>query len=325
MVSASTEPDVVLAQLPHPDSGKYAHQFARLRREFGSAEDFDPHSSMVRLPTAEELAAAFESGEIGLVAQTRTNALAGYGLSRSWTEDDGTTIHLLDCWAVPDAKRTSVEGELFTRLEALVRGARSEDPRAVLGANARSTEPDRARLLTELGFRAVFDMVEMELPSLHLNRPSLPAGIQMRTARVDDAWAIANLTDRVWAGRPFYSATSLADTRRWLSQVDPQLCLIAEDASQMIGLVSANVNSRCAEIDDVQVDPGSQRRGVATALVSELVHRLRECTAQPIRLHTEGHDPAGARSLYERLGFNVVSTHHRYRKPLVRTSVKNHQ
>jgi ribosomal protein S18 acetylase RimI-like enzyme len=70
------------------------------------------------------------------------------------------------------------------------------------------------------------------------------------------------------------------------------------------------------EIEDVQVDPEFQRRGLATALLARTLAMAAERRAGPVRLHTEGHDPAGARSLYERLGFQVVREHRRYRRPL---------
>ncbi len=36
----------------------------------------------------------------------------------------------------------------------------------------------------------------------------------------------------------------------------------------------------------------------------------------PVRLHTEGHDPAGALRLYQRHGFAIVGRSHRFRKQL---------
>ncbi|MEU4620327.1 hypothetical protein AB0G04_10170 [Actinoplanes sp. NPDC023801] len=54
------------------------------------------------------------------------------------------------------------------------------------------------------------------------------------------------------------------------------------------------------------------RHGLASALLARALVNL----DGPARLRTEGHDPAGALTLYERFGFRVVSRHHRYRKPL---------
>jgi len=63
--------------------------------------------------------------------------------------------------------------------------------------------------------------------------------------------------------------------------------------------------------------PGVMVRPARSADAAQ-VHALaqRAWASGPVRLHTEGHDPAGARSLYERLGFVTVREHHRFRRPL---------
>ena len=57
---------------------------------------------------------------------------------------------------------------------------------------------------------------------------------------------------------------------------------------------------------------------MATALLTGILTTPPLQTGGPFHLHTEGHDPAGARSLYERLGFGVEREYRRYRKPLNR-------
>ena len=63
----------------------------------------------------------------------------------------------------------------------------------------------------------------------------------------------------------------------------------------------------------MRTDPAFQRRGLASAPVRRTLVDLARRAAGPVRLHTGGHDPAGARSLYERLGFRTVREHGRYR------------
>lgn len=82
----------------------------------------------------------------------------------------------------------------------------------------------------------------------------------------------------------------------------------------MIGLASAVVGGDRAELDDLGVDPAARGRGIGTALVTELLDRLARRRPARVRLHTEGHDPAGALRLYLRLGFTVVGRSHRFRK-----------
>jgi mycothiol synthase len=298
------------------DFARYNGALAALRHNRADDDQVDPHSTLEQLPTADDLLSAFRTTDIALVAHAASGEMAGYGMVRSWSEDDGTAVHLLDAWAVPGPSQTGILTELFTGLETFARNNVSPTPDAVFGANCRSIDADRMALLTRLGFHCVFSMVEMHFTAGELKPGPLPSQATLRTMTPNDASAIAGLTQRVWAGRPFFTTQDHEEIQRWLNGAEPELYLLAEHDSQLIGLAAANISERNAEIDDVQVDPAWQRQGVATGLVSDLVTRLAARTAQPIRLHTESHDPAGARSLYERLGFAVVSTHHRYRKQL---------
>jgi mycothiol synthase len=104
--------------------------------------------------------------------------------------------------------------------------------------------------------------------------------------------------------------------RDWLRRSDLDWFQVATVSDRIVAFVAASCTPVRVEIEDVQVDPDFQRRGLATALLTRTLTILAGQGADAIRLHTEGHDPAGARSLYERLGFRVVREHGRYRKPL---------
>lgn len=82
---------------------------AGLRHAYADADRFDPHSTLERVPAAHELAAAFRDADLALIARADTADLVGYGLVWSWVEDDGTSVHLLDPWAVPGPTQTAVE------------------------------------------------------------------------------------------------------------------------------------------------------------------------------------------------------------------------
>jgi ribosomal protein S18 acetylase RimI-like enzyme len=158
----------------------------------------------------------------------------------------------------------------------------------------------------------VFSMVEMEHDGAPVAVPPLPDGIALRDAVVDDARALHELSARAWAGRPYFTLSAEADFRDWLGRSDRSLFRVATAGDRVVGLVAASRAPAVTEIEDVQVDPAVQRRGLATAMLARTLAVL----TGPVRLNTEGHDPAGARSLYERLGFRVVREYHRYRKPL---------
>ncbi|WP_157437390.1 GNAT family N-acetyltransferase [Actinoplanes subtropicus] len=158
-------------------------------------------------------------------------------------------------------------------------------------------------------------MVEMEHDGSPAPPRRLPDGVTIRAATVEDARPLLALTARAWARRPYFTLPAEDRFRAWLgrSQLSFQ---VATTGDRIVGFVAASRTPARVEIEDVQVDPDFQRRGLATAMPTRTLTAPALHDARPIRLHTEGHDPAGARSLYERLGFRVIREHHRYRKAL---------
>jgi mycothiol synthase len=254
-----------------------------------------------------------------VVAVDTAGSVAGWGSLRSWTEDDGTRVYLIDGYVAPPARRCGLGTRLLREFEAiatqLCAGHTGNSP-VVLGGNASTVQPDRMRLLQRSGYRRAFTMVEMEHNGSLVQPRQLPDGISVRSATVADARSLVALTARVWAGRPYFTLPAEDRLRDWLSRSQLALFQVATVADRVVGFVAAGRTPARVEIEDVQVDPDFQRRGLATAMLTRTLSTLARQGIGPIRLHTEGHDPTGARSLYERLGFQVVREHGRYRKPL---------
>ena len=266
----------------------------------------DPDGARDRMATA----------EWAVVALDAAGSVVGWGSLRSWTEDDGTRVYLAGGYVAPPARRRGLGGRLLRESEAVaarLAADRAEDGAVVLGGNASTVQDDRAALLERGGYRHVFSLVEMEHHGSPVRARPLPDGVTVRAAVVADARPLHALTARVWAGRQFFELPTEEQLRDWLRRSELALFKVATVGDRLVGFVAVR---RGPEIEDVQVDPGFQRRGLATALITQTLAGLAEREAGPVRLHTEGHDPAGARSLYERLGFQVVREYRRYRRPL---------
>ncbi|WP_436536145.1 GNAT family N-acetyltransferase [Actinoplanes sp. HUAS TT8] len=274
---------------------------------------------MELLLDADAVRRRMQAADWATVAVDESGTVIGWGLLRSWSEADGTRVHLTDGYVAPPARRLGLgrrllhEGErAATRLRA---GHIGSGP-VMLGGNASSVQPDRTSLLQRNGYRRVLTMIEMEQDDSSVRPRELPTGVTVRAATIDDAGPLVALSARAWAGRAFYSQPTEERLRTWLSRSQLDLVQVATAGDRVVGLVAVNRAPARTEIEDVQVDPDFQRRGLATAMMTRALGPLIEQGAGPIRLHTEGHDPAGARALYERLGFRVVREYHRYRKPL---------
>ena len=186
----------------------------------------------------------------------------------------------------------------------------------MLGGNASTVQRDRTALLEHNGYKLAFTMLEMEGAASTVHSRPFPPGVMVRPARSADAAQVHALAQRVWAGRPYVSLPSENSLRGWLNRSDLSLFRVAIAGGRMVGFTAAACTPLRAEIEDVQVDPSFQRRSLATALVTDTMTQLAGRASGPVRLHTEGHDPAGARLLYERIGFVTVREHHRFRRPL---------
>ena len=260
-----------------------------------------------------------EAADWAVVAVDAAGSVIGWGSLRSWTEDDGTRVYLSDGYVAPPARRRGLGRRLLRESEAVaaqLSAGHTENSPVVLGGNASTVQRDRMTLLERSGYRLVFTMVEMEHNGSLVQPAHLLDGITLRAATVADARPLLALTARVWAGRPFFTLPSEDRLRDWLSRSQLAQFQVAAIADRVVGLVAVSRTPTRVEIEDVQVDPDLQRRGLATAMLTRTLSTLTQRGVGPIRLHTEGHDPAGARSLYERLGFQVVREYCRYRKPL---------
>ena len=285
---------------------------AELHRHWVAVAGYDVHSIDSPLPTADQVVEGLAAADAVVVAR-QGELIRGYGRLLSWAETDGTRVHLLDTHSAPGHSRAAIEEALFINLEEEV-GQDDAHP-MVLGANAELDDLDRTAVLEKLGYELYFEMVELELGVRH-NRGPVPPGVVIRPAQPADAASVAHLIEEVWAGRPYFGGLTVERTALWLEKTDPELFLLAEAARQLIGLAAAKINERVVEIDDLGVLPTWRRHGLATGLMTELLDRIGNRTALPVRLLTEAHDPSGARALYERLGFTTAARHGRYRKPL---------
>jgi mycothiol synthase len=272
----------------------------------------DVHSSIEPLLDADGVRNRMAAAEWAVVAAGPAGTVVGWAALRSWTEDAGNRIYLTDGYVAPPARRRGLGTGLLREAETVAAQHAAGRSETWLGGNASTVQPDRAALLERHGYRHVFAMVEMEHDRSPVPVRALPEGVAVRAATVADAGPLRALAARVWAGRAYFTLPSEESFRDWLRRADLSLIQVATAGDLMVAVVAVNRTPARTEIDDVQVHPEFQRRGLATALLG----RALAGEAAPIRLHTEGSDPAGARALYERLGFRVVREYGRYRKPL---------
>jgi [ribosomal protein S18]-alanine N-acetyltransferase len=102
-------------------------------------------------------------------------------------------------------------------------------------------------------------------------------------------------------------------TEQYNKLLDSGVVLVAEEAGQLCGFICAQIVVHEWEIENVAVKPEFLRRGIADALVSELIRRSRHQSASAIFLEVrESNSPA--RALYEKHGFREAGRRKVYYK-----------
>ncbi len=106
---------------------------------------------------------------------------------------------------------------------------------------------------------------------------------------------------RLWKAADGMDVPPREEVERKLER-DPELFLVAEDGSDLVGVVMGTYDGRRGWIFRLAVDPARRRGGVARALIDELERRYQAMGVKQLRLLTvSGNAPA--RRLWEHLGY----------------------
>jgi [ribosomal protein S18]-alanine N-acetyltransferase len=126
--------------------------------------------------------------------------------------------------------------------------------------------------------------------------------IQIRAVKTEDLNTIHQLEEECFKDPfPSYFINQLA-------KANPSTFLIAEDSGRVIGYAVVDDWTDHQHLVSIAVRPDSRRKGVAQALLSRLIERLRE---GPVKLELRKSN-AAALALYLRNGFSQTGTAHSY-------------
>jgi len=320
--SLSSLPEITFRHLSGPED---ASAYVRLVEACREIDAIDPLSTLEEIPTVEEIRASFADRDPKnvLFALHGDEMIAALRLSW-WTEADGTWLYLHLGRVAPEWRGHGLGTALLRWAEERIRTLASEQPsngKAVFGANASSTETSATELLLNEGYQRVYTSAQMDFTNFgKLAEPNLPARIERRSVRPDQLRVIWESIARFWAGTAWGSAVpSEEEYQEFVQQPDLDLALwqVAWDREQPVGMVLGRISKGCGYIDEVSIDGAFRRQGIAQALMLYALASLHERGVQRVRLHTDANNRHGARSLYEKIGFEVVKEFPRYRKPFL--------
>jgi ribosomal protein S18 acetylase RimI-like enzyme len=291
----------------------------------------DDLSTMEGVPTLEQVRAALAQAVVErkqdrwLVAQAGEQ-VAGYGRVSSWPEADGTWVYLSLGWVLPAWRGRGIGSAMLLWAEACSRhlaAAEHAGEKAELAANASSTEREATELLLQAGYRPAYHALEMGLEARGTVPPQpLPPGLEVRPARPEHYPQIAASVINAYLGEyPDGRYGEVVDVEAYAADLhalgeDPELWHVGWEGKQVAGQVMARVKDGRAEVFEVSVLPAWRRRGLARALLTRSLGQLQGRGIDVIRLHTVAEFRTRGVDLYQSVGFRVLKTFPRYRKPM---------
>lgn len=120
--------------------------------------------------------------------------------------------------------------------------------------------------------------------------------------------------DEAWLARYQRKGMSEVALRVLGSGPSVWFATVPGDAEAPAAIGRCVVDGRWAGFAAVEVDPARRRRGLATAVMAALARRALDEGASAAWLQVED-DNAGARALYDRMGFAAHHAYHHYRAP----------
>lgn len=305
--------------------------YCRLIAACAPVDHIDPRSTLESLPTLKSARLLMQFAPPGsMIGAFSRRQLVGFMRLMMWPEPGGTMIYMTHARVHPEFRGRGIGSSLIAWAEDSVRRITNEgipeDRRPILAANASSTEPDAAQLLSDLGFTPAFTMAHMRLAGpLPTGAPALPSGIVIGSPAPGDAPALHAAQAGAWGSDLIGVAEEsddelIAEIADQIARGETAYWRVARDGDRIAGQIWARLTEvdgvRIGVIDEVDTSAGYRRRGIASALVREAIGTFAAAGCAEVRLHTDDSDRLGAKSLYRKLGFETLKTHTRWQLPL---------
>lgn len=181
------------------------------------------------------------------------------------------------------------------------------------------------RILEALGFRRVRQFAHLVRPTLaDIPEIPLPEGFEIRPIATDDRAMhrrVWEASARAFAGSYGEEVPTERDYDRWLESptFHPPLWRVAFHGDAIAGQIlnyldeQTDEHGRLGWTESISVQPEFRRRGLARALLAESLRAVRDAGATRAALGADLQNPNEAATLYQSMGFRMVSVNHEYR------------
>jgi len=299
---------------------------AQVRKDSKEYDHVDPLSTLESVPTAEEIKKHINDDHCNpfkdiIIAEINGNVI-GYSKIGWWTEKDGTWLYLHLQYLVPAWRNKEIDDALLLWSEARIRDiaqTHQTNGKGMYGSSATTTEKEKTALLNRHGYTPAFSMIEMEFTDFTtLHDVSLPDEFTIKPVLPEHIRTIWEANNEVYANRQFSIIPTEEDYQEFLNNPnnDYSLWTVAWHNTALAGFMLAEIEKDRGNFTEVSIREPYRKKGLAYALMIKTLLKLKKKGITIVRLCTNGENVAGAKSLYEKVGFHVLKTHIRYRKPL---------
>ncbi len=293
-------------------------------------------AGILELITAESMARSYDhlvncDPQRDILVVERDGTIVGYARVEWRDQTDGTRGFTSVCLLRPADRRLGIGGAMLgwceSRMAAVAASLPADRP-SKMKAFSWDADEGAAVLLAARGWTREGKGYEMVRPTLEaIPVVPLPEGFDVRpiddTAKERGAWLAAAEAFRDERGEGEWTeedwALSQADPHR-----DPTLWAVAYDgdevAAGVYGRIDPEENAHHGVlqgyIDGVWTRKAYRRRGLARALLAQVLELLRERGMTSAYLGVDGLNPNQAMTLYESLGFEIRTSETDWTKPL---------
>ncbi len=305
-----------------------AEHFIAVHQARAAADSVDPHDPNEYNPDLEgyrEVIASTNPKD-WLVAEHEGEVVA-YGRALSnWQERDGIEVYLHCGFVKPAFRGKGVGTALLEKLELRCREKAEEAEHLAnleIAANASGTELAAQELLKNHDYYTAFNMLGMDLTSDTVLQeiPAVPDGYELRAVKPEHhlmIWqSIGDAYDARNAENKRFGEAVRKESYKPYSSGDPSLMFVAWElqSERIAGQVLCTIlNNGNAEVLEVSVGVGHQRKGLGRFLLLNALHELRSRGVELITIGTRAENPTEAWRLYENVGFRPGKDFLRWRK-----------
>ena len=260
--------------------------------------------------------------DVDVISASLDRQLVGGAKISSWRETTGIEVFLINIDVDEKYHGLGITQALLDEAEKISRSKMSKESgyTPLYGTNCDNDQPGFRNFLEENGYCEIFSVVDMELNLENFSdvEKDIPYSIErLLPHQVEEVF---HLMMNSYLDREFIVEMEIGDedTTEFLENLvdEDTFCFVAKNGKSIIGFVWVRNKDNKPYIGQLSVDPAHLRRGIARALMTRALHELKILGETLVWLDTSGEDVSGARSLYNSLGFSVVKTYHRFRKPM---------